>query len=177
MLEQMFFTEVEFPQRIPDSAFDTQLDPARMRQVTENAAGAISAAADDVAATQNDRTEAGASPDKLEFGQLPPGFRVTMRDVRVLPDNRGAVEHVLLSDGLTAISIFRSRQRTPAPPGAVRDGVSVSQMGAMQAYGRSVGRMQITVVGEAPRETLRMIAESLKAEPDAPVPSAAAPPP
>lgn len=174
-IEQMFFTEVEFPQAIPDSAFEMQLDSERMRQVTQTAAGAITAAADEVAATQNQQTDPAASTD-LEFGRLPPGFHVTTRDVRVLPDKRGTVEHVMLSDGLTSISIFRARQRRPPTAGA-GNGAAVSQMGGMQAYGRMVGRMHVTVVGEAPAETLRMIADNLKPEPEAPQPLAAAPNP
>lgn len=171
-LEQMFFTEVEFPASIPDSAFETALDPQRMREVTETAAGAITAAVDEVAATQNGATEPPAQA-ALEFGQLPPGFRVVMRDLRVLPDKHGTVEHVLLSDGLTSISIFRARRRRPIDPGS--GGVSVSQMGAMQAYGRVVGRMHVTVVGEAPPQTLRMISEGLKPVPELAEPAAESP--
>lgn len=173
MLEQMFFTEVDYPQTIADAAFESQLDPAQLRQVTETAAGAITAAADEVAATQDESTTPSTHASDMKFGQLPPGFQVSMRDVRELPGQRGTVEHVLLSDGLTAISIFRSVQRTPGGPGFN----GVRQIGGMQAFGRVVGRTHVTVVGEAPPETLRMIGEGIKAEAEEPATPPAAPAP
>lgn len=171
VMEQMFFTEVQFPAKIPDSAFELAFDPKTMRKVTEESAEAISKAAAD--ATVDVATEQAPdhsdSPD-LPIGKLPPGFQVIMRDRRTLPNNQGAVEHVLLSDGLTAISIFRAQQLVPDD----RAFRGVSQMGALNAYGRVVGKMHITVVGEAPRETVRMIGDSFGVSTE--VPPAASPP-
>ncbi|HEX4871243.1 MAG TPA: MucB/RseB C-terminal domain-containing protein [Nevskiaceae bacterium] len=158
LLEQMFFTEVAFPAVIPDAAFESELDPAERRQATENAAPAISAVAESVAASKASVEQRRAPANApLQMGQMPPGFRVTMRKVRSLPDGSGLVEHVLLTDGLTAISVFRTHQRVPVE-NAFR---GVSQLGAVHAYGRVVGRTHITVVGEAPQETVRMIGDSL----------------
>jgi sigma-E factor negative regulatory protein RseB len=175
-LEQMFFTEVEFPATIPDSAFVTAFDPQTMRQVTQSAAPAISAAAAEVAAEPDhpEAAAAAAAPSREpEFSNLPPGFRVTMRDSRILPDHRGAVEHVMISDGLTAVSIFRSQIVVPEE----RPFRGVSQMGAVHAYGRVVGRVHITVVGEAPQETVRMIGDSFRVQEADPAMNTAAPSP
>lgn len=159
-LEQMFFTEVEFPARIPDSAFQTAFDPETMRKVTQSSAGAISRAAAEVVAANPALVK--ARDDEMPVPAMPPGFKVTMRDVRELPDQRGIIEHVVLSDGLSAISVFRSRQVVSSQPGFA----GLSQMGAVNAYGRVVGRTQITVVGEAPPETVRMIGDSFDLSPE-----------
>lgn len=150
VLEQMQFTEIEFPAQIPDSALQTALGPlppvpARPARTSPPVARPL--------------------PPELalaRFGSLPPGFRITLRDVRPSPDGKGTVEHLLLSDGLTAVSVFSARRE-----GRGHRFQGVSQMGAVNAYGRMVGRTHITVVGEAPPQTVRLIGESLKPEPDA----------
>lgn len=147
VLEQMMFTEIEYPKSIPDSAFQATLAPGDNRQVVrmvENGPMPI----------------APPPPNGLQFERLPPGFRISYRDVRPLP-NGGSVEHLMLSDGLSAISIFSTHRdsATAAPaPSAQR----VSQMGAVHAYRRVVGGYQLTVVGEAPRETVRMIGDGAR---------------
>ena len=45
-----------------------------------------------------------------------------------------------------------------------------SQIGALHAYGRVVGQVHITVVGEAPSETVRLIGDNVQPAPSAPVP-------
>lgn len=140
-LEQMMFTQVSFPESIPDSAFAM----AGERPLS--------------LALKSRESSAPAAPQMpqpaADFQKLPPGFQVTRRDIRELSNGRGTVEHVLLSDGLSAISIFSSRRSSSAKPTQ-----GVSQMGAVHAYRRSVGGMQITVVGEAPQETVKLVGDS-----------------
>jgi len=182
IIEQMLFTEVEFPKQIPDSEFEAEFDPATMRKVIQSSAGAISAAAAEVVASNPDAGKDKKGEDEVKDtewrpGQLPPGFQVTMRDVRTLSGGRGEVEHVVVSDGLSTISIFRAEQHIPAE----QSFNGVSQMGAVNVYGRVVGHMHITVLGEVPPETVRMIGDSFRASAAAsqglPVPSLPAPQP
>ena len=142
VLEQMVFTEIDYPASIPDSAFETS--PAAAQAAAQAPAQPVRAA--------SVPGQAG-----LHLSQLPPGFRVTMRDVRVLPRGAGTVEHLLVSDGLSAISIFSARKQHTAK--SLRGS---SQMGAVNAYGRMLGRMHVTVVGEAPPATVRLIGDNLQ---------------
>ncbi|HVT36918.1 MAG TPA: MucB/RseB C-terminal domain-containing protein [Nevskiaceae bacterium] len=150
MLEQMLFTEVDFPQSIPDSAF------------------AIDGEAPPAPALAAPPPPAPPPAEAISLQGLPPGFRVLMRDERELPNGHGTVEHVLLSDGLSAISVFSTQQ-----PSTTRPLQGVQQMGAVHAYGRVVGAWRITVVGEAPPETVKMVGDGVKppAAPAAPVPT------
>ena len=152
LLEQMMFTEIDFPARIPDIALQSELDPTRV-------AGAITRLLPAPAATST-ATAPPAVPGG-RFSRLPPGFRVTLRDVRPTADGKGVVEHLVLSDGLSAVSVFSARKQVPA-----RVFQGVSQMGAVHAYGRMQGTMHITVMGEAPPETVRLIGESLRPQPE-----------
>lgn len=147
ILEQMKFTEVEFPQRIPASAFEADT-------AAQTAADGPAPAADVARVAAPAR-----APSPSGFRQLPPGFRVTMREVRVTADGKGTVEHVLVTDGLSAVSVFSARREVPA---ASFEGQS--SMGAVHAFGRVVGRAHITVVGEAPPQTIRFIGENVQAD-------------
>jgi len=142
LLEQMMFTEVEFPGSIPDSAFVT---PAPVRGESTK----LAPAAPDSAPVP--------TPVAAVFGgQLPPGFRVIQRDVRNMP-GKGMVEHWLLSDGLSAISVFTTRREAPT-----RGFQGFKPIGALNAYGRVSGSMHITVVGEVPQQTVKMVGDGLK---------------
>lgn len=158
VLEQMMFTQVEFPDRIPDTALQSELDPqqrfARLPvPVPAAAVPAIAVAPSVVPLPQQPVVT-------VRLDRLPPGFKVVQRDLRPTADGKGVVEHLLLSDGLSAVSVFRARKAAPA-----RVFQGVSQMGAVHAYGRLQGTVHITVVGEAPQETVRLIGESLQGEP------------
>jgi sigma-E factor negative regulatory protein RseB len=143
VLEQMMFTEVRFPEEIVDARFDEALAEHEERVAARAAQVEVPAA-----------LQAGAS----RIGSLPPGFRVTMRSIRQSADGSGVVEHVVLTDGLTAVSIFSAQQREASVP--VFQGQS--RMGAVHAFGRVIGTMHITVIGEAPQETVRLIGESVQ---------------
>ncbi|NKF21794.1 MucB/RseB C-terminal domain-containing protein [Solimonas marina] len=156
LLEQLMFTEIEFPKAIPDSALKTELDPSKFQKVTRVVPEPQPFAVD----TQADQ----------QIANLPPGYHVSMREVRPTADGQGIVEHMLLSDGLSAISVFTARRRVPSQTAFQ----GFSQIGALNAYGRISGTVHITVVGEAPSETVRQIGESVQAA-DAPAIDATAP--
>jgi len=143
-VEQLMFTEVAFPERIADAAF---APPPGAAGAVQDAAPAASAA------------PAAEPPETWRVVTLPPGFRVVRRSLAPSPDGQGLVEHVLLSDGLSAVSVFGARVATPD-----RAFRGLSSMGAMSAYGRRIGTIQITVIGEVPASTVRMIGDGL-AEP------------
>jgi sigma-E factor negative regulatory protein RseB len=153
-VEQLMFTEVSFPARIADAAFAPPpgVTPVPVRAVAVEAALP---------------TPAGAAPEAWRLVALPPGFRVVRRERTPSPDGKGIVEHVLLSDGLSAVSVFGVR-----PTASEKTFRGLSNMGAMNAYGRSVGAFHITVIGEVPSSTVRMIGDGLattaeaRAEPD-----------
>jgi sigma-E factor negative regulatory protein RseB len=155
-IEQLMFTEVMVAAQIPDAAFAA---PPGVTPTPVVAGSAPLAPAAPAAASPQ--------PGAWRLVQLPPGFRVVRREFAPSPDGQGVIEHVLLSDGLSAVSVFGVRPRV-----ADRPFNGVSHMGAMSAYSRRVGPYQLTVVGEVPVSTVRMIGEGL-APPDDEPPAAA----
>lgn len=153
LLEQMFFTEVRFPASIPDTAFAADISPQAARESTAAAADAIAQAH----AREPVAEDATAEVASTQFSKLPPGFRVVRRELRGSP--AGVREHLVLSDGLSAVSVYRVLRASPEAAAAAAQ--RLDQMGPLNAYSRSVGRVQITVVGEAPRRTVKMIGDSV----------------
>lgn len=150
VLEQMMFTEIDFPASIPDSAFKPQIAPGESRQVVQMIENPPLPQPSAAAAS-------GAAVLKLD--RMPPGYRVAFRELRPLPGGQGMVEHLVLSDGLSAISVFSARKGAPSQG---RKAQTVSQMGTVHAYRRMVGSFHVTVVGEAPQETVRMIGDGAR---------------
>ena len=66
-----------------------------------------------------------------------------------------------MSDGLSAVSVYRVLRPTNSEiqPTAQR----LDRMGPLNAYSRSAGDVQVTVVGEVPRHTIKMIGDNLEA--------------
>jgi sigma-E factor negative regulatory protein RseB len=89
----------------------------------------------------------------------PPGFRKVMEARRSIGGRTGSVSQIVLSDGLSAVSIFiEPSLREPKGP-------SLWQQGAVNIYTRQQGNHTVTVLGEAPAGTLMQIANSLEQKP------------
>ncbi len=98
-------------------------------------------------------------PQGLSWAALrpPPGFRVARRYLHRLPDQEEAgMLQVVLSDGLASVSVFVEplRKGEPAFQGE-------ASWGAVHAFGAVVDGHQLSVVGEVPPETVRLIGRSL----------------
>lgn len=146
VLEQVMFTEVAFPRSIPDGAFETEVDVRKFNLITRNLP-----TLDEVPAPDEH------GQPQVAFGKLPPGFKIVSHDDRALPDGSGNREHLLLSDGLSSVSVFSTVQSREEK---VLTGVS--HMGAVRAYGKVVGSFHVTIVGEVPGAAIMMIGDNLR---------------
>lgn len=147
IVEQVMFTEVNYPASIPDAAFQTELNTAKFKLVPTELKPALSPLPAEPVV--------GADPG-WRYDGLPAGFQVIMHDERNLADGSGRVAHTLLSDGLASVSVFREDGHD-----ADHHYRGLSHMGSVQAYSLMVDRYHVTVVGEAPSETVRMIGDGL----------------
>lgn len=88
---------------------------------------------------------------------LPKGFIPDMQEKHMVPKNSTPVEHMVFSDGLSSISVFIEKDMNN------KDNlVGSSHMGAVHLHGRKVNGYQVTVVGEAPLKSIKMISKSVK---------------
>jgi sigma-E factor negative regulatory protein RseB len=90
--------------------------------------------------------------------RLPAGFAVISRDA-LERDDGASVRQLVVSDGLASFSIYVE----PPAQGALR---GESRLGAVSAAGGRVGEHQVTVVGEVPPATVRMVLDEMAATAD-----------
>jgi len=86
-----------------------------------------------------------------------PGFR-KITEMKRTQGGSSEVGHVVYSDGLAAVSVFIEpmAKKTSLPqPG-------LSRQGAINIYSRQLDNHLVTVVGEAPAESVRKLAESVE---------------
>ncbi|MCB1874583.1 MAG: MucB/RseB C-terminal domain-containing protein [Chromatiales bacterium] len=87
--------------------------------------------------------------------RVPPGFEMVAHDRQRLASTGKVVEHMVFSDGLASFSVY-----VEALGGT--DGMDgISRMGAVTAFGRTIGDYQITVVGEVPEATVALVGNAI----------------
>lgn len=137
VLEQLMFTDVEFPETIADSEFEPGYDTEDYRWIRHQTVETTTA-----------ETETGA----WRVVDAPAGFELAEDGLRRV--SGGVARQILFTDGIATVSAFI------ASPGR-RGFTGITTMGAVNAYGRRANGYQITVVGEVPEATVRYIAEHL----------------
>ena len=87
---------------------------------------------------------------------LPPGFSVSKISKRIMTTSDEPVHHMVVSDGVASVSVFiiKPRQSTRLFEG-------LSRRGSINAFSRGFEDHQITVLGEVPNETVKMIGSSI----------------
>lgn len=91
--------------------------------------------------------------------KLPQGFREMFFALTPLHDNNQPVEHLLLSDGFTSVSVYVENKNTGTGD-VVPDGLQ--SIGATNSFTRTINNLQITVMGEVPEKTVKLIAEGIE---------------
>lgn len=94
--------------------------------------------------------------------QIPQGFRLIERRKRTRQSSGHAasLDHLVFTDGLASVSVFIENQ-TSGRPHRASPLIGISHLGAVNAYRTVVGNHQVTVVGEVPSRTVRLIGESV----------------
>lgn len=141
MLEQFTFTQI----KIGGNIGRDQLKPRYFRQSKDWRI-------EDSGAARANLAETGWT-----IRSKPPGFRTVAELVRTV-GGTGGVGHIVLSDGLAAISVFiePATSKRPAPQ------TGLARQGAINVYTRSVGNYWVTVVGEAPAESVKYVANAVE---------------
>jgi sigma-E factor negative regulatory protein RseB len=88
---------------------------------------------------------------------LPPGFELT--DQRFFGQQaQGMFEHLVYSDGLAAVSVY-----VESDDGDTERKNGLSRLGTTNAFSRAVEGVVITVIGDVPEATVRLIANGVEA--------------
>jgi sigma-E factor negative regulatory protein RseB len=100
------------------------------------------------------------TPDQSRWvvTNLPAGFREEMRRTHNMPGTKTAVEHRVFSDGLASVSVFIEPAR-----GRKGQRARTLHKGALNAYTRYVDNQKVTVLGDVPAATVRLIGDGVTA--------------
>ncbi len=98
-----------------------------------------------------------SSFDEADFvlENIPSGFQTVFFIRMERDDSAQAVDHLLLSDGFSSISVYRE-----AKAGDIQLGLQT--LGSVNSFSRVIDNFQITVLGEVPAQTVQFIAQGVK---------------
>lgn len=143
VVEQLLFSDISLPERIPESAVQPSvtIDSFTRQRSPRSAPPAQKA------------TESSA----WRVESLPPGF--SLRAVRSQRSGTAgaALEHLVYSDGVASVSVFIEAGVTP-----MEQGEGPSRVGAANAWTTVSGGYLVTAVGEVPVRTVEAIARSVR---------------
>lgn len=143
VLEQVLFSEIALPERIPQAAVRSSLrvDSFAVRRAGSAPGGGTAA----------------APIPAWGVTLLPAGFGLAVHRARPSPAPGGGLSHLVYSDGLATVSIFIE----PAVA-ASEQAEGLSQIGAANAFTTvQLGHM-VTAVGEVPARTVELMAQSAR---------------
>lgn len=93
------------------------------------------------------------------FNSLPAGFKLFAERERNLETGGQQVRQLVLSDGVSTVSVFIAPEANGAAAGRFL------RSGALNVYGATVHGHDVTVMGEVPKKTIRDIAGALTYQP------------
>lgn len=143
-LEHLQFTQITILQEVPSELLRPEISGEGFTWRTTNDSN--------VAESNN----AQALSPAWQVPWLPPGFEHKETRVQSMPGSRMPVSHMIYSDGLAMVSVFIEELLAGDVP--VR---GYSSRGAVNAFSRVIETHQVTVVGELPLPTVRMIANAV----------------
>jgi len=148
VVEQLLFSDISLPERIPASALQPSVTlDSFTRQRPPPAARRVASPGPAVA------DEQGA----WRVESLPPGFSLRAVRSERREATAAALDHLIYSDGVASVSVF-----IEAEVAAAEQGEGPSRMGAANAYTTVLGAYLITAVGEVPVSTVETIARSVR---------------
>lgn len=140
VLERLMFARIRFEKTMPDRLFTSQYKLKGYRVIKHRAI---------------EKSGEKTSAPKWTATRLPPGFERVASGVRKVSKN-AVVRQILYSDGLASVSAFI------APAGLRAPLKGSTSRGSVHAYGRQVDDRQVTVVGQVPTVTVKLIAKHLQ---------------
>ena len=140
-IEQLMFTSIEIVREISPELLKSELTGERYTVTEDKSEGAAGSGA-----ALNWRVV-----------HLPLGFQPTGHTTRYVIAGGVPTHHIILSDGLASVSVYIEK----LDPSKKRF-VGSSFMGAVSIHGAVVDEHQVTVVGEVPAATVKMVANSIQ---------------
>lgn len=138
-VEQFMFTHIDYPEKIRDAA----------KNINSKSETYTWYDAKSVEPKLNESMQ-------WKVMHMPPGFYQDTTGKRNMTMSKMPVEHMVFTDGLSSVSVFIEKKMKNS-----KNLMGTSTMGAVNAYGRSFNQYHITVVGEAPTASIKMMGDAV----------------
>ena len=143
VIEQVMYTEIEFPDSIAAELLRASVEGERQEWVVDI-----------------DEPHIPETPDTDIPGignfTAPEGFSLMSDKVLMLPQD-SVVRRIMYTDGLASMSVYIAS----SADNGKSELQGISGMGAVHAFGVMQGNWHVTVVGEVPKPTVKMVGKSL----------------
>ena len=141
-LEQVMFAQIEIGQNIDDQLFAPSYANVDMKLINN---------------IQHGETLSNPVARQWRAAWLPKGFAMSEYSKQAMMTSQNPVDHLVYSDGLAMVSIFIEKMNDV--PENKDDSI---HFGGVHTYAIEQNGHQITVVGEVPKQTVKLIADSVK---------------
>ncbi len=138
-IEQFMFTEIHYLKQVSDKLLEPTMSGKTFSWY---------------AAKEPDMDTTLNTPRRWMVANLPSGFKLDAYHRYNSVPERPMVVHMVFSDGMASVFIEKLSTRTDPLVGS-------SWIGAVNAFGRRLDEHYVTVVGEVPQATVRLIGNSL----------------
>lgn len=138
-IEQVVFTEFEVKSSLPFVDVDSALENKEVQRI-------------------HNRQPMSFETARFELTQIPGGFHKQFFVQMTMQGSNRPVEHLLLSDGFSSVSIYLENKTDNIELGP-------RSTDSVNSFSRVIGDHLVTVMGEVPKETVRYIAEGVNLRP------------
>lgn len=155
VIEEIRFVNVDIGVQFSEDDFDSAVDSRDFHVIyAQTAAAAIA----DNGTNHNEASLPTDRPNDSEvlLEDITLGFRLSESQGQTVEINGRKSQRFMFSDGLVTVSVFIEQRPAGSMPSSSSQ---VARMGAAHTYQHSVGGHTLTVVGEVPAATLRLLAK------------------
>jgi len=142
-VEQMLFTNIEYPAAIPAAKLKPETNTSGFvwqRQTRKSS-----------------QKSAPKAAKAWKINKLPIGFNLAVQRPQWLANGHMAHQQLVYTDGVASVSIFVERLKKDQNP---INGVTM--MGARHVFSKVIAQHQVTVMGDVPKRTVKEIGQSIE---------------
>ncbi len=135
-VEQVVFTDFQVGHSLGLVSMDAKIDDSNTKYIHQSVASSID--------------DAG-----FILQNIPPGFKPVFFTQMKMDNSQLAVDHLLLSDGFSSVSVYRESKTEDTQ-------VGLQTLGAVNSFTHIMGDFYITAMGEVPAKTVQFIAQGAR---------------
>ncbi|NOQ36274.1 MAG: outer membrane lipoprotein-sorting protein [Methylococcaceae bacterium] len=136
IIEQVMFTELSIEKKLPFAKVDIKSEDLKVKHIHQSSLQAM---------------------EKADFvlNNLPQGFKEVFFVEMTMHGSQQSVEHLLLSDGFSSVSIYQEARSEKNPKG-------IQSAGTVHSLVKIVGSFQFVLMGDVPVKTIQFISDGIK---------------